>query len=66
MSAYFTYRYYSAKQNDVRGEENGRNREEAYLQAQWYKWENVLRHSAFSEQILMCTEIYMHCAEKEK
>lgn len=43
MSAYFTYRYYTAKQNDVRGEENGRNREEAYLQAQWCKWENVLR-----------------------
>lgn len=66
MSVYFTYRYYTAKQSDVRGEENGRNREEVYLQEQWCKWENVLRHIALSKQILMCTEIHMHCAEKEK
>lgn len=66
MSVYFTYRYYTAKQSDVRGEENGRNREKVYLQEQWCKWENVLRHIALSKQILMCTEIHMHCAEKEK
>lgn len=66
MSAHFSYRYYTAKQNDVRGEENGRNREEAYVQVQWCKWENVLRHIAFLEQILICTELHMHCAEKEK
>lgn len=50
----------------MRGEENGRNREEAYLQAQWCKCKNVLRHIAFSEQIPTRAEIYMHCAEKEK
>ncbi|PKU31382.1 serine threonine-protein phosphatase 2b catalytic subunit beta isoform isoform x6 [Limosa lapponica baueri] len=38
MSAYFTYRYYTAKLNDMRGEENGRKRKEAYLQAQWYRF----------------------------
>lgn len=65
MSAYFTYRYYTAKQNDVRGE-NGRNREEVDLEAQWFKQENALRHIAFFEQILAYTEIYIHCAEKEK
>lgn len=65
MLAYFTYRYYTAKQN-VRGEENGRNREEAYLQAQCSKWENVLRHITFLEQVLTYTVIYMHHAKKEK
>lgn len=50
----------------MRGEENGRNREEVYLQDQWCKWEDVLRHIALSKQILMCTEIQMLCAEKGK
>lgn len=54
MSVYFTYRYYTAKQSDVRGEENGRNREQVYLLDQGCKWENVLRHIALSEQILTC------------
>lgn len=43
MSVYFTYRYYTAKQSDVR---EGNIREEVYLQDQWCKWENVLRHIA--------------------
>lgn len=66
MSVYFTYKYYTAKQSDVRGEENGRKREEVYLQDQWCKWENVLRHIALSKQILTCTEIQTQCAEKGK
>lgn len=61
MSVYFTYRYYTAKQSDVR---EGNIREEVYLQDQWCKWENVLRHIALSKQILTCTEIQMHCVEK--
>lgn len=31
-------------------EENGRKREEEYLQAQWCKWEDVLKQFAFSRQ----------------
>lgn len=67
MSAYFAYRYYTAKQNDVRGEENGRNREEAYLQAQCSKWGKCTEaHYIFGAITNVYSNLYASCKERKE